>query len=109
MFIKANQIKLAYGDFNDLTKRTASDKIFHDKAFDIAKNKKHDGYQRGLGLMIYTSFNKKLLQEQLTMKLCLVKYQQKNYTSQLLEKLRKKKYTHILQIIFGVLILPICN
>ena len=29
-----------YGDFKDLPRRTASDKILHDKAFNIAKNKK---------------------------------------------------------------------
>ena len=28
---------MAYGDFKDLTRRTASDKILHDKAFNIAK------------------------------------------------------------------------
>ena len=29
---------MVYGDFKDLTRRTASDKILLDKAFDIAKN-----------------------------------------------------------------------
>ena len=37
---------MAYGDFKDLFKRTASDKTLRDKAFDIAKNLKYDGYQR---------------------------------------------------------------
>ena len=32
------------GEFKDLTRRTASDKIFLDKAFNIAKNPKCDGY-----------------------------------------------------------------
>ena len=40
------QHDMAYGDFKDLTRRTASDKILHDKAFSIAKNLKYDGYQR---------------------------------------------------------------
>ena len=35
---------MAYGDLKDLTRRTASDKISLDKAFDIAKNAKDDGY-----------------------------------------------------------------
>ena len=39
---------MAYREFNNLTRRTASDKILRDKAFDIAKNLKYDGYQRGL-------------------------------------------------------------
>ena len=36
---------MAYGAFKDLTKRTASDKMLRDKAFNIAKNLKYDGYQ----------------------------------------------------------------
>ena len=40
-------------DFKDLTRRTASDKIWHDKAFSIAKNPKYDRYQRGLPSMVY--------------------------------------------------------
>ena len=44
---------MAYGDFKDLTRRTASDKILHDKAFNIAKNPKYDGYQRGIASMVY--------------------------------------------------------
>ena len=31
----------AYGDFKDLAKRTASDKILRDKAFNTAKNPKY--------------------------------------------------------------------
>ena len=38
------QHDMAYGDFKDLTRRTASDKILRDKGFDIAKNLKHDGF-----------------------------------------------------------------
>ena len=36
---------IAYGDFKDLAKRTAVDKVLRDKAFNIAKNSKYDGYQ----------------------------------------------------------------
>ena len=39
---------MAYGDSKDLTRRTASDIILCDKAFDIAKNFKYDGHQLGL-------------------------------------------------------------
>ena len=35
---------MAYGDFEDLAKRTASDKVLRTKAFNIAKNPKSDGY-----------------------------------------------------------------
>ena len=50
---------MAYREFNNLTRRTASDKILRDKAFDIAKNLKYDGYQRGLAWMVYKYFDKK--------------------------------------------------
>ena len=39
------QHDVAYGDFNELTRRTASDKVLRDKAFNPAKNPKYDGYQ----------------------------------------------------------------
>ena len=38
---------MAYRDFRDLPKRAAS------KAFNIAKNSKYDGYQRGLASIVY--------------------------------------------------------
>ena len=50
---------MAYGDFKDLAKRTASDKILRDKAFNITKNPKYDGYRRGLASMVYKLFDKK--------------------------------------------------
>ena len=39
------QQDMAYGDFKDLKRRTASYKILRDKAFNIAKNHKYDEYQ----------------------------------------------------------------
>ena len=80
-----------------LTRRTASDKILHGKAFNFAKNPKFDGYQCGLASMVYNLFDNKsaslarsenlrlktlsrqlrqinlLPVEQLKMKLCLIK------------------------------------
>ena len=47
------QHDMAYGDFKDIKRRTASDKILRDKAFNMAKNPKYDGYQRGLASMVY--------------------------------------------------------
>ena len=49
----------SYGDFKDLARRTASDKVLRDKAFNIARNPKYDGYQRGLTSMVYKFFDKK--------------------------------------------------
>ena len=53
------QCGMAYGDFEDLTRRTALDKILRDKAFNIAKNPKFDGYQRKLASLVYKFFDKK--------------------------------------------------
>ena len=50
----------AYSDSKDLTKRTAADKILKNKAFYIAKDPKHDGYQRGLASMVYNFFDSKV-------------------------------------------------
>ena len=43
---------MAYGDFKDLPRRTALDKVLRDKAINIAKNPKHDGYQRDFAAMV---------------------------------------------------------
>ena len=45
---------MAYRDFKDLKRKTASDKILRDKAFNIAKN----GYQKGLASMVYKFLDK---------------------------------------------------
>ena len=36
------QLGITYGDFKDLAKGAASDKVLRDKAFNIAKNRKYD-------------------------------------------------------------------
>ena len=54
----------AYSDSKDLTKnltkRTVADKILKNKTFDIAKDPKYDGYQRGLASMVYKCFDSKV-------------------------------------------------
>ena len=52
---------MAYGDFKDLARRTASDKLLRDKTFNIAKNPKYNGYQIGLAAIVYICFDKKQL------------------------------------------------
>ena len=49
---------MAYRDFKDLTRITASDKILCDKGFDFAKDPKYDGCQRGFASMVYKFFDK---------------------------------------------------
>ena len=52
------QHDMTYVDFRDLKRRTFPDKVLRDKAFNIAKNPKYDGCQRGLASMVYKSFDK---------------------------------------------------
>ena len=47
---------MAYGMFEDLPGRTASDKILHEKVF---KNPKYDQYHKGLASMVFKFFDKK--------------------------------------------------
>ena len=58
---------MAYGDFKDLKKRTGSVKVLRDKAFNIAKNPKYDGYQRGLASVVYKFLIKSLLRLQINL------------------------------------------
>ena len=50
---------MTYGKSKDLAKRTQSDKVLRDKAFEVASDPKYDGYQRGLASMVYKFFDKK--------------------------------------------------
>ena len=50
-----------YANFKDLTRRAASNKILREKAFNIDKNLKYNGYQPGLASMFSNFFDKKLL------------------------------------------------
>ena len=59
---------MADGDFKDLNRRTAADKVLWDKAFNIAKNPSYGRYQHGLASMVYLFFDKKILVKQLKIK-----------------------------------------
>ena len=53
------QHDMGYGGFKDLAKGTVSDTLVRVIAFDIAKNPKYDGYQRGRASVVYNFFDKK--------------------------------------------------
>ena len=84
---------IAYRAFKDLNRRTAADKVLHDKALNIAKGPKYDGYERGLVSVVYKFFDKKLLE--VVLKTFLIKNLRKNYRNKLFENLTKEKYTHL--------------
>ena len=44
-----------------LVRRTTSDKVLHDEAFNIAKNSKYDRYQRGFAVVVYKFFDQRSL------------------------------------------------
>ena len=47
---------MAYGGFKDLPRRTVTDKVLRNEAFDIAKNPKYDEYQSVLTSVVYKFF-----------------------------------------------------
>ena len=53
------QHDMAYRDFKDLAKKTASDNVLRGKAFNLAKNPKYDRYQKGLAFMLISFLKKK--------------------------------------------------
>ena len=61
LFTETISIKLVvvYGKTKDLANRTQSDKVLTNKAFIITSDTKDDGYQRGLGSIVYKFFDKK--------------------------------------------------
>ena len=80
---------MAYGDFKDLERRTASDKVLRDKTFNIAKNPKYDGHQRGLASMVHKVLDKKSKGSGINI---LLEFQLNNYTNQLLEIKKRTVY-----------------
>ena len=101
------QHDMAYGKSKDLARRTKSDKVLRDKAFEIAGNPKYDGYQKGLSSMVYKFFDKRVLGEQLNQSQ-IINFQM-NFIGRLLENLGDEKFIHPLETIFGVLIWLIYN
>ena len=109
---KVVQHYMAYEDFKDLARRTASDKISRDKAFNIAKNPKYHGYQREIASMVYQFFDKKsasipdksvshrgvTVPSEFNVQLA------KELHKPIIKKFKKEKFILDLKIIFGVLI-----
>ena len=90
-------------NFKDLTRRTASDKISRDKAFNIAKNTNYNRHQRGLASMVYKFFDKKSTGSGVNIPLVFNEQLAKELHKAIIRKL-KKGFIQDLEIIFGVLI-----
>ena len=83
---------MVYADSKVLPKRAAPDKKLHEKAFNLPVNPKYDGYERGLASMVYKCFDKK------SSGVAIVSKQELS-----------EKYTHLLKMVFGMLIYQIRN
>ena len=98
----------AYSDSKDLTERTVANKILKNKAFDIAKDLKYDGYQRGLASMVYKCFDKKSsgsVAKHVKTKLTPQNQQlAEELHKPIIRNFEKERYKQHLKIIFGVLI-----
>ena len=81
---------MAYGVFNDLARRTTSNRFLRDKGFNIAKNGKYDGHQRGVASMVYKCFDKKPLVEQLNP--CQINNLEMNFIKQILKNFEKEEF-----------------
>ena len=72
---------MAYDKYKDLNKRTQSDKVLREKAFEIASIPKNDKYQKRLASMVYMFFDKNMLV--LVLNLCQSNNLQINFINQL--------------------------
>ena len=100
---------MAYGDFKDVARRTASDKVIRDNAFNVAKNPKYDEYQRGLASIVYSFFDKKSTGSGVNISSEFNKQLAKELHKTIIRKFKTRKFILDLEIIFGVLIWLICN
>ena len=89
------QHDMAYGDFKDLARRTASDKILHNKTFNIAKNPKYDRYQRSFASMIYKFLDKKSSGKAIKNEVMSNKELAGELQKPIIKKAEKTKYTHL--------------
>ena len=103
------QHDMAHGDFKDLKRRTAFDKVLRDKAFDIAKNPKYDGYQRGLASTVYKFFDKQSKGSGANIEVKPSKQLAEELHKLIIITFKKEQFIQNLKTIFGVLIQLICN
>ena len=96
------QHHMAHGDFKDITRRTASDQVLRDKAFNIAKNPKYDRYQRGLASAVYKFFDKKTSGGSIKNEIMSNKELAEELHKQLIRKFKERKvYTSFIDNIGG--------
>ena len=84
----------------ELSRRTASDKALREKPFNMAKNSKCDGCEKGFDSIVYKSFDKKFsganaiddaVKSEIILNQRPLYLAKKNYTKQFLEYSKNKK------------------
>ena len=103
------QHDMAYGDFKDLARRTASDKFLRDKAFNIAKNLKYNGCQRGLAFMVYKFVDKKSKGIGVNIEMKPSEQLAEELNKPVIKTLKKEQFIMNSKTISGGLIWVICN
>ena len=98
---------MAYGDFKDLNRKTAADKVVRDKVFNIANNPKHDGYRHGLASVVYNFFDKKNSGGAIKKEILQNEELAEELHRPIIRKFEKRKVHSSLREIFGMLILQI--
>ena len=92
----------ANSDFKEIKNRIAADKILRDKAYEIAKNPKYYGSQRGLASIVCRFFDKKTAGSGVNMlqndQLC------QELHKPIIKKFKTRKYIQHSKTIFGELI-----
>ena len=97
------QHDIAYRNFKDIPRRTASDKVLHDKTFKTASNPKYDRYQCGLASVVYKFYDSKSRDTATHIGTGIFSEDQQFANE--LYKLINRKYQRCIEIPFGVLIL----
>ena len=103
---------MTYGDFKDLQRRIASDKLLIDKTFEIASNPYYDDYQHGLATTLYKFLDKKTRDASTHIEARIISKDQQlanELHKPSLEHFGSTKDTHLIDIIFVLLILQTCS
>ena len=85
------QLDMAYGDFKNLIRRTTSDEILRDKAFNIAKNPNYDGYKCRFASIVHKLFDKETSGSDIKNENISNKELSDECINQLLKKITKRK------------------
>ena len=98
---------MAYGDFKEWSKRSVSDKFLRNKAFNIVKNTKYNGYHRRLVSMVFNFVLIKIPQIVVLEKKLnkwAISWTIIRKINQLLGNLKQEEFILYLKAIFGVMI-----